>query len=128
MNHRKNKNLMPNLKLINNMSVDIEGTEERKAERDIEEAMQLIWRYANTYRLASTTQADPEPIWYINDEAGSAIQHSDDPNVKVFPFYYSPKNKIDDADNISYTIMFPLKDLKKNDVIYRNYLNGVTEE
>lgn len=47
------------------------------------------------------------PIWYIMDEFGSRIQHSDSPTVKMSPFFFAPLQ-------ISFTLMWPLQDLEEN--------------
>jgi tubulin--tyrosine ligase-like protein 12 len=39
---------------------------------------------------------DEENVWYLMDEVGSSMKHSDKPNFAVHPFIYSPNNKIDD--------------------------------
>jgi hypothetical protein len=39
---------------------------------------------------------DEDPTFYINDEVGAAISHSDDPNCKIAPLIYSPNNEQDD--------------------------------
>ena len=39
-----------------------------------------------------------EPVWYIQDEVGSVIQHSDEPNVKVMTFFHSPGKAINDPN------------------------------
>lgn len=60
------------------------------------------------------------------DELGAAIEHDDDPNVCVVPFLFAPHNKLDD-DMISFSIMWPIKDLTAGDFISRDYLNGMDE-
>ncbi len=45
------------------------------------------------------------PIWYIMDEFGSRVQHSEKAAVKMVPFYYAPTQ-------VSYTVMWPLRDMK----------------
>jgi tubulin--tyrosine ligase-like protein 12 len=46
---------------------------------------------------------DEESIWYIMDEVGSSIAHSDVPNLAVHPFIYAPNNKFD-AHTITYSV------------------------
>ena len=53
---------------------------------------------------------DESAVWYLMDELGSSIQHSDTPNVSVVPFLYLPNGKIDD-DAVAYSILFPIKDI-----------------
>ena len=43
--------------------------------------MDKIWMHIGTYRLVSEDQMDEESIWYIMDEVGSFIRHSDVPNL-----------------------------------------------
>lgn len=44
------------------------------------------------------------PVWYIMDEFGSRIQHSDEPTFATAPFYYIPHQ-------LAYTILWPLRDI-----------------
>jgi tubulin--tyrosine ligase-like protein 12 len=48
------------------------------------------------------------PVWFINDEVGSVVAHSDAPNVKMMTFLYSPNNQAADLNLIPYTIMWPV--------------------
>ena len=48
---------------------------------------------------------DKKSIWYIMDEFGSRIQHSDEPSCIMALFYYIPTN-------ISFTVMWPAIDLE----------------
>ncbi len=57
------------------------------------------------------------PIWYIMDEFGSRIQHSDDPTVRLVPFFYM-------NEQASYSVMFPITDLDENDEITRDFIEG----
>ena len=47
---------------------------------------------------------DEENVWYLMDEIGTAMKHSDEPNFVVHPFIYSPNNKLDE-----HTITFSVK-------------------
>jgi tubulin--tyrosine ligase-like protein 12 len=86
-----------------------------------------MWKICQTYRLMTSDKYDEDAIWYINDEIGSAINHSDIPNVAVFPFIYSPSGIFKD-DMITYSLLWPLKDIRKGDEILRDYLTNITEE
>jgi len=46
---------------------------------------------------------DEENIWYLMDEVGTAMRHSDQPNVAIHPFIYSPNGKLDDH-TITYSV------------------------
>ena len=72
----------------------------------LDEICSKIFRLAGCYRLASTEQLDESSCWYVNDELGSCIPHSDTPNVKLIPFLYAPNNKLDDKV-VSYTLLWP---------------------
>jgi len=45
-----------------------------------------------------------QPLWYVMDEFGSRIQHSDNPNVRLIPFCYVPTQS-------AFTVMWPLADI-----------------
>jgi len=45
-----------------------------------------------------------QPLWYIMDEFGSRIQHSDSPNVCLVPFCYTPTQT-------AFTVMWPVTDI-----------------
>lgn len=57
------------------------------------------------------------PIWYIMDEFGSAINHSDSPNVRVVPFIHLP-------EGTTYSLLFPIKDIPEGDQIKRDFVEG----
>lgn len=58
--------------------------EEDKINAIIEE----MWKFNHTYTLAvdGGSAEDQEPYWYIRDEFGSAIEHSERSNVRMAPF------------------------------------------
>ncbi|RTG81145.1 uncharacterized protein DC041_0006650 [Schistosoma bovis] len=57
-------------------------------------------------------------MWYVLDEVGSRIQHSDEPTARMVPFYYVPRN-------LCYSVFWPIKDLQKNDSITIDYVEHV---
>jgi len=74
--------------------------------------------------LASSEQLDESSTWYINDEVGSMIPHSDDPNVKLIPFLYAPNFKLD-SEVQAFSILWPVKDIPAGGQLLRDYLNGM---
>ena len=72
---------------------------------------------------------DEEPIFYINDEVGSSINHSDDPNCCLSPFIYMPNCEGDDYSQAkTFSIFWVCKDLKKEEYLERDFLKGITEK
>ena len=59
---------------------------------------------------------DRLPFWYVMDEFGSRIQHSDTPTFKLVPFMFG-------VQQMAFTIMWPLQDLEDggNSFIYGNF-------
>lgn len=45
-------------------------------------------------------------MWYIMDEFGSKVQHSDKPSCGMAPFFYI-------QNQLAYTLLWPLQDLQK---------------
>ncbi|KAL0269717.1 UNVERIFIED_CONTAM: hypothetical protein PYX00_007355 [Menopon gallinae] len=100
-------------RMCNLMGVADELPDEEKVEKVCDE----MWKYNQTYSYGFGDAENRVPIWYIMDEFGSAIQHSINPNFRAVPFYYW-------RDQISYTLLFPIKDLEVNEKVTRNYLEG----
>jgi tubulin--tyrosine ligase-like protein 12 len=84
--------------------------------------MNKMWAYAGTYRIVTEDQMDEENVWYINDEVGSAIRHSDSPNFAIHPFIYAPSNKLEDPHTITYSIAWPISDISEGETIFKDYL------
>ncbi|XP_074660314.1 tubulin--tyrosine ligase-like protein 12 isoform X2 [Tubulanus polymorphus] len=98
-------------RMANMMDIDDEG----KSKNDlVDEVLDKMWCYNQTYTLGGN-DAQSLPIWYIMDEFGVKIAHSDDPTVKVVPFYYA-------SQNISFSIMWPLKPLDEG--VTRDYVGS----
>ena len=65
-----------------------------------------------------------QAIWFINDEAGSLVGHSDTPNVKVRSFIHSPSNTMeaDPSTRLEVSVMWPIKDLKNRHAFLKDNL------
>lgn len=77
-----------------------------------------MWNYSQTYSVANNYNVEDRlPVWYIMDEFGSAIQHSDHPNFRLVPFVFCP-------EQVAYSILFPICDVNHNEPVTRNYIEG----
>jgi tubulin--tyrosine ligase-like protein 12 len=54
------------------------------------------------------------------DELGSAVIHSDEPNCRIIPFIHA-------ADQATYSILFPIKDIDEGEQITRDFAEGFPE-
>ena len=122
------RDYLPNLKTINRVSVKVTDLGERTKEKKVLELMDKMWRYVGQYRLVKPGVMDEDPTFYINDEVGAAISHSDQPNSKMVPFIYSPGNSGDDPNVTTVSLLWATKDIPQSEYVYRDFLSGVTEE
>ncbi|CAH1799086.1 unnamed protein product [Owenia fusiformis] len=88
----------------------------------VEDVLDTMWRFNQTYKIGNAQHGTKEAqsIWYILDEFGSRIQHSENPTVRMVPFFYAPSQ-------ISYTIMWPVTNLAEGDEVCRNYVESVMD-
>ncbi|KAJ8750906.1 hypothetical protein K2173_016087 [Erythroxylum novogranatense] len=84
-----------------------------------------MWLYVMTYRLADEEKLDETSVWYVMDELGSALRHSDMPNFRVAPFLFMPEGKLDTA--VSYSILWPVQDVQYGEECTRDFLFGIGE-
>ncbi|GBP70055.1 Tubulin--tyrosine ligase-like protein 12 [Eumeta japonica] len=89
-------------------------------EGSIEIICKDIWRYTQTYNFGGPDFSPEErvPMWYVLDEVGTAITHSDKPNFRTVPFYHAP-------EQLAYTLLFPIDVISEGDVITRDFVEGV---
>ncbi|KAL6965791.1 hypothetical protein U1Q18_036852 [Sarracenia purpurea var. burkii] len=85
-----------------------------------------MWLYLMTYRLADEEKIDETSVWYVMDELGSALRHSDEPNFRVSPFLYMPDGKL--ASAVSFSILWPTQKIQKGDECTRDFLYAIGEE
>ena len=120
-NERAAKGFLPNLKLLNNIDVSVTEIAERNKTRDALMIIEKLPMLASVYILGQ------EPIWYLNDEVGSIIGHSDTPNIKVRSFIHSPSNNINDENRLEVSVMWPVIDIGKGHGFLKDFLAGWTE-
>ncbi|KAE8682930.1 hypothetical protein F3Y22_tig00111234pilonHSYRG00209 [Hibiscus syriacus] len=92
----------------------------------VDRVLNAMWLYLMTYRLADEEKLDETPVWYVMDELGSALRHSDEPNFRVAPFLFMPEGNL--ASAVSFSILWPFQNVKKGDECTRDYLFGIGED
>ncbi|XP_050218847.1 uncharacterized protein LOC126669428 [Mercurialis annua] len=85
-----------------------------------------MWLYLMSYRLADDEKLDETSVWYVMDELGSALRHSDEPNFRTAPFLFMPEGKMDTA--VSYSILWPIQSVENGDECTRDFLFGFGED
>lgn len=76
-------------------------------EKIIDAIMKKVWEYAQTYtvrRVKTVLDEGDSPVWYLPDEFGMRLGHSNDPNVRTFPFFYGFTGQ-------AFSLMIPIKDI-----------------
>lgn len=115
-NIKNNLRNVPGLleRMCNLMQVTGETTDER-----INRVANNVWKYAHTYAIGGSDFSVEErvPVWYVLDEVGSGITHSDNPNFRAVPFINVP-------DQMTYTLLFPIENVDESDPITRNFVEG----
>lgn len=73
---------------------NIMGVDNDQPEDDcIEQVSEKMWKYCQMYTIgaAGLNIESQMPIWYITDELGCGINHSDAPNFRLVPFMFMPE-------------------------------------
>ncbi|KAJ8922981.1 hypothetical protein NQ315_001529 [Exocentrus adspersus] len=92
-----------------------------ETEQLVEEIFKCTWKVNNMYTIGNASQAEDRlPVWYIMDEIGSSILHSDSPNCRIVPFVYI-------EEQITYSLLFPIEDVEAGDFIFRDFAEGTTD-
>lgn len=120
-NHaRRDLSQIPGLldRMYDLMGGDDDKTEDEKMKFVLSE----MWRYNQSYSLGNAeTIEDRMPVWYIMDELGSGINHSDRSNFRTVPFLYM-------SEGVTYTLLFPIKDVDFQDEVTRDFVEGQTND
>ncbi|XP_063784997.1 tubulin--tyrosine ligase-like protein 12 [Pseudophryne corroboree] len=102
-------------RMANLMGIEFHG--ELPDEEVVEDVLKEMWKYNQTYQLSHGSAEEKLPVWYIMDEFGSRIQHSDEATFHMAPFYYLPHQ-------LAYTILWPLRDMSNGEEVTRDYAYG----
>ncbi|KAL2103037.1 hypothetical protein ACEWY4_002205 [Coilia grayii] len=101
------------------MGVDFHG--EAPDPDVVDQVMEDMWKYNQTYHLSQGSAEEKVPVWYIMDEFGSRVQHSSQPSCCMAPFFYAPQQ-------LAYSILWPLQDLDNGEEVTRDYAYGETDD
>lgn len=116
--------LVDNPLLLNRLSIMMGITYENMDKTAlIKSVMEQIWRFCNTYNVVSgdVVAEDRVPIWYVMDELGSGVLHSDEPNTRLCPFIHLP-------NGITYSLLFPLNSIEFGQRLGRDFVEGIDDE
>ena len=125
------KEINKKIKYINGISINTILSRNDKYENLIQLKREnyvhkYMWAINRTYRLVSEEKYDEDAIYYLNDEFGSSINHSDVPNCCLFPFIFAKNNKFEE-DMITYSLLWPKKNISKGEEIFIDYLANISE-
>uniref|UniRef100_T1PIX9 Tubulin-tyrosine ligase family n=1 Tax=Musca domestica TaxID=7370 RepID=T1PIX9_MUSDO len=92
-------------------------------EQRVDKVLSKMWKYAQVYTLNSDqlSDEDRQPIWYMMDEVGSAVVHSDEPNFRLVPFLHLDTQ-------VTYSLLFPIKDCEQGDQVCRDFVEYVAKD
>ncbi|CAN2387258.1 Tubulin--tyrosine ligase-like protein 12 [Pristimantis euphronides] len=100
------------------MGIEFHG--EAPDEDVVEMVLKEMWKYNQTYQLSQGTAEEKVPVWYIMDEFGSRIQHSDEPTFGTAPLYYIPQQ-------LTYSLLWPLREMSNGEEVSRDYTYAETD-
>ena len=124
---RETKGFLPNLKVINGIDASIAEMPARNKIRDALEIMEKLSLIASVYVVGQGINS--QPVWYVNDEVGTIISHSDTPNVRMRSFIHSPSNSmIEGTERLEVSIVWPITDIKDRQALMKDSLQGFTEQ
>uniref|UniRef100_A0A3Q2XU93 Tubulin tyrosine ligase-like family, member 12 n=1 Tax=Hippocampus comes TaxID=109280 RepID=A0A3Q2XU93_HIPCM len=91
---------------------------EKKNDADVVDlVMEHMWLYNQPYQLSQGCAEEKIPVWYIMDEFGSQVRHSDQPSCGMAPLFFAEAQA-------AFTVLWPLRDLQKEDEITRDFVYG----
>ncbi|KAL5281777.1 TTLL12 family protein [Megaselia abdita] len=89
----------------------------------VDKILKSLWKYCQAYSLYSDTLSAEErvPVWYMMDEVGSAVNHSDDPNFKLVPFMYLPTQ-------MTFSLLFPIEDVEEGERVTADFVSNIPKD
>ena len=84
------KTLNPGIRYIN--EYDLGYDKPKPLDEEVDFIVDNIWKITQSYKLVQGENMDSEPVFYVLDEVGSALTHSETPNCVCFPFIYFKDN------------------------------------
>merc|ERR1712127_118469 len=84
-----------------------------------------LWKHARTYSFSQRMEGNSsgvsqQVVWYVQDEFGVRIRHSDSPNVKIVPMFFVELG-------FAVDVMWVIKEIGYGREITRDYAGGVTD-
>ncbi|CAH1117227.1 unnamed protein product [Phaedon cochleariae] len=91
-------------------------------EQLVDDIFNNMWKINNYYSVSSAENVEDRlPVWYVMDEVGSSVSHDGHPNCRIVPFFYI-------KDQITYSLLFPIEDIQLEDLLYRDFGEGIAPE
>ena len=122
---RDNQGILPKLRLLNNIDVSVTAMDDRNKMRDSIELMTKLPLISSCYVVGQGVAS--QGIWYVNDEVGSIVGHSDTPNVRMRSFIHSPAKTFNDANRLEVTLFWPCTEIKAKHAFLKDNLQGFSE-
>lgn len=97
------------------MQLASDDEEQLEKHQWVSNVVDRVWKFANTYRIGNLRPEEASAIWYVMDEFGSAIEHSDTPNMRMAPFYFA-------ETQCAFSLLWPIEPLEAGDFLSRDYV------
>ncbi|KAF7265549.1 hypothetical protein GWI33_021004 [Rhynchophorus ferrugineus] len=85
----------------------------------IDKIFDNMWRINSSYSVKNVEGTEQSLIWYVMDEVGSSLTHSDTPNCRVVPFIYLNEGM--------YSLLFMQENIEQGELLYRDFAEGVRD-
>lgn len=105
--------------LLNRMAILMGIENQDDDDKCIDMVLKSMWKYSQMYALSGNELSieDRMPIWYVLDELGCGINHSDTPNFRIVPFMFM-------SEQSTYSLLFPIEDCEEGDYVTRDFVES----